>query len=94
MLAGAIGQRVGRAPMRRISGSIPTPSSSTVMTQSDPSSRAMISTEPPLWPAKPVPDGVLHQRLQRQERHDDVEHLRGDLQLDLQCGAEPGPFEA
>ena len=73
---------------------MPTPSSSTVITQSVPSSRATISTEPPLSTRKPVPHGVFHQRLQRQERHHDVEHLGRHLQLDLQRGAEPRPFQA
>ena len=73
-----------QAPDRSSSGSMPTPSSSTVITQSEPSSRATMSIEPPPRPGETVPHGVLHQRLQRQERHHDVEHLGRDLQLDLQ----------
>ena len=42
---------------------------------------------------QPVPHGVLHQRLQRQERHRDRQHLRRDLQPHLQPLAEAGPLQ-
>ncbi len=44
------------------------------------SSRATISTAAPAPGPRAVPDRVLDQRLQREERHDDVEHLGRDLQ--------------
>ena len=76
------------------SGSMPTPSSSTLIRQSVPASSATIETVPtPVLRRQPVPDRVLHQRLHAQERHRHRQHLRRDLQPHLQPVAEPGPLQ-
>ena len=47
----------------------------------------------PVLALEPVPDGVLHQRLDAQEGHRDRQHLGRDQQRDLQPVAEPGLLE-
>ena len=42
---------------------------------------------------QPVPDGVLHQGLQGEERHHHGEDLRRDPQRHRKVGAEPGPLQ-
>ncbi len=57
-------------------------------------SSAVSVTVPPRRAAgQPVSHGVLHQRLDRQERHHHAEHLGGDPHPDLQPVTEPGPLQ-
>ena len=84
-----------RARVSSTSGSMPTPSSSTLISANAPgvgcgdrdAAAALLRLEA-------VPHGVLDERLDREERHDRREHLGGDLQRHLQPVAEPGALEA
>jgi hypothetical protein len=79
-----------RSSCRR-EGSMPTPSSSTMITHSLPAFSAVIVIVPPLGLLpRPVPHGVLHERLEREERQHHRQHLGRDLQLDVEPVAEAG----
>ena len=83
----------GQGAAHRV-GSMPTPSSSTQMSASAAvvlghdrdRARAGLALEA-------VPDGVLDQRLDAQERHRHRQHLGRDLHGHLQPVAEPGPLQ-
>ncbi len=73
---------------------MPSPSSSTVIEHSAPGVLGDDGDPPDARLAlQPVPDRVLHQRLDAQERHRHGQHLGRDPQRDLQLVAEAGPLQ-
>lgn len=62
------------------------------MTQSVPSSAATIVMVPPPFDVA-VSHGVLDERLQGEERHDDVQDPKRDMQSDVECVAEARALE-